>query len=207
MLKRWQQTFAAVLESSFARIVFAVFAVVAAWDTFGSQLMPPGVRENWPTAYDVAGKTTGFFPLWVWIAVGASILIAFTFEYAHRKRGGNTFYSPTVTRFPLTLEQLRALPSAPLREARRAGVVIRNETLTSETQFPEWMERYGAWREQTLKTSAEISPVLHDLLESLNEVHGYPSGLAPINGQHALRLAIISEILRRIDRYLAEHQQ
>ena len=58
---------------------------------------------------------------------------------------------------PLTLEQVRALPSALLREARRAGVVIRNEALTSETQFPEWMERYGAWREQTLKAAANIS--------------------------------------------------
>ena len=43
-------------------------------------------------------------------------------------------------------------------------------------------------------------PVLHDLLETLNEVHGYPAGLAPVNGEHALRLAIMSEILRRIGR-------
>ena len=35
-----------------SRIVFAIFG------TFGSQLMPPSVREKWPTAYDLAAKTT-----------------------------------------------------------------------------------------------------------------------------------------------------
>ena len=206
MLKRWQHTLAAVMQSRFARIVFTIFGVVAAWDTFGSQLMPPAVREKWPTAYDLAAKTTGFFPLWVWVVVGAAILIAFTIEYAHQKRGGDTFYSPTVTQTPPTPEQISALRSAPLREARRAGVAIRNEALTSEAQFPEWMERYRAWREQTLKAAANVSPVLHDLLETLNEMHGYPTGLAPVNGEHARRLAIVSEMLRRIDRYLADHQ-
>jgi hypothetical protein len=68
------------------------------------------------------------------------------------------------------------------------------------------MNRYGAWREQTLKAAAAVSPVLHDLLETLNEMHGYPANLVPINAEHARRLAIISEILRRIDRYLADHQ-
>jgi hypothetical protein len=34
------------MQSRFARIVFAIFGVVAAWDTFGSQLTPPGVREK-----------------------------------------------------------------------------------------------------------------------------------------------------------------
>jgi hypothetical protein len=38
-------------------------------------------------------------------------------------------------------------------------------------------------------------------------MHGYPAGLVPVYGERARRLAIISEILRRIDRYLAGHQQ
>jgi len=109
--------------------------------------------------------TSGWFPFWVWVVVGATIMIAFTLEYAHRRQatvGGNTFHSPTVTQTPPTPEQVRALPSAPLRKARKEGVAIRNEVLTSEAQFPEWMERYAAWREQTLKAAAKVSPVLHD---------------------------------------------
>lgn len=182
MLKRWQHTLAAVMESRFARAVFAVFAVVATWDTLGSQLMPPTVRQKWPTAYDVVAITSGWFPFWVWVVVGATIMIAFTLEYAHRKQatvGGNTFHSPTVTQTPPTPEQVRALPSAPLRKARKEGVAIRNEVLTSEAQFPEWMERYAAWREQTLKAAAKVSPVLHDLLDPLNEMHGIQRACFP----------------------------
>lgn len=213
MLERWRQMLAAVMASRFARAVFAVFGLVAAWDTFGSQLMPPSVRERWPTVYDLAAKTTGYFPWGVWVAVGATILIAFVLEYAHRKSGangsvtvsgGNTFYSPTVTQIPPTPEQIRALPSAPLRKARRTGVAIRNERLTSEDQFPDWLARYQAWREETLKAAAKLSPVLHDLLETLNEMHGYPANATPVNEEHARRLAIMSEILLRIDKYLAD---
>jgi hypothetical protein len=186
-----------------------IWAVVAAWDTLGSQLMPPGLREKWPTTYDVVAKTTGYFPFWVWILVGAAMLMAFVLEYAHRKqggRGGDTFYSPTVTQHPPTPAQLRALPTAPLRQARKEGVALRNRVLASDEQFAEWMERYHAWRERTLSAAAKASPVLHDLLDTLNEMQGYPAGVIPFNDEHARRLAIVSEILRRIDRYLAAQQ-
>src|SRR3990170_643025 len=98
MLKRWQHTLAAVMQSRLARIVLGLWAVVAFWDTLGSQLMPPDVKEKWPTAFDGIAKTTGYFPFWVWILAGAGFLMAFVLEYAHRKQaavGGNVFFSPT----------------------------------------------------------------------------------------------------------------
>ena len=179
------------MQSRFARIVFAIFGVVAAWDTFGSQLTPPGVREKWPTTYDLAAKTTGFFPLWVWVAVGAAILIAFTVEYAHQKRGSNTFYSPTVTQIPPTPAQIRAERSAPLRRARKVGVDLRNERIGNDDQFASWVNCYTLWRQETLASATKLSPVLHDRLETLNETRGIPGGVQIFSREHELRIAII----------------
>jgi hypothetical protein len=86
-------------------------------------------------------------------------------------------------------------------------VKIRNEKLNGVDQLPDWVERYGLWREQTLKAAATLSAVLHDRLETLNEVHGIPANVFIINPEHGRYVAIISEILRRIDKYLEEHEQ
>lgn len=209
---------AAVLQSRFVRLVLAVWAAIGAWDLLGAQLVPPSWRQNWPTIYDAVVMTSGYFPWWVWLVVGALIMTAFSLEYAgHQKRRadasgassvGNTFYSPTATQIPPTPEQVRAIPSAPLRKMRKEGVALRNEHLSNDDEFALWLGRYGLWREGTLDAAATLSPVLHDRLETLNEIHGgIPGGVQVFSPEHGHCLSIVSEILRRVDKYLEEHQQ
>ncbi len=142
----------------------------------------------------------------------------FALEYAgHHKRraeasgtlsGGNTFYSPTLTQIPPTPEQIKALASAPLRKMRKDGVALRNEHLRNDDHFSQWRLRYGLWREGTLAAAAKLSPVLHDRLETLNEIYGgIPGGVQVFSPEHAQCLSIMSEILRRVDKYLEVHEQ
>jgi hypothetical protein len=135
-------------------------------------------------------------------------LIAFTLDYAHKKRaGGVGVPSPTVTQTPPTPEQLRALPSAPLRKLRKDGVALRNEHLRNDAEFDQWRARYVLWREETLAAAAKLSPVLHDRLETLNEIRGgIPRGVQVFSADHAYCLSIMSEILRRVDKYLEERE-
>jgi hypothetical protein len=167
---------------------------------------------------DLVEMTTGYLPWWVWLVMVATTVALSSLVYAgHQKRranaavasaaGGSVIYPPTVTQHPPTPAQVRAIPSAPLRKARKAGVGIRNETIRNDGEFEDWSRRYGLWREEILAAAAKLSPMLHDRLETLNEMGGIPGNVAIFSPEHRRHVAIISEILRRVDRYLEEHEQ
>jgi hypothetical protein len=89
---------------------------------------------------------------------------------------------------------------------RKAGVALRNERVRDEAEFAEWMRRYGVWREETLGAAAKSSPVLHDLIEIVNEVGPIPANVEVFCPEHKRLVGKMSEMLRRIDKYLTDRQ-
>jgi hypothetical protein len=90
-----------------------------------------------------------------------------------------------------------------LWDLRESGVQIRNEF---PVNFPNWHRRVYEWRDQLLDASGVLSVNLRRHLQTLNETHGYPSDIQIVGEnhkqEHDLDLRVISEMLRRLERYL-----
>jgi class 3 adenylate cyclase len=84
---------------------------------------------------------------------------------------------------------------------RKAGIVIRNKLIQAH-ELPAWIEAYEAWRAEVLKLAEVISADLYSHLETLNEVRPPPGNLSCVNDEHEHLVAVMSEILRRLDTYL-----
>jgi hypothetical protein len=109
------------------------------------------------------------------------------------------------------LELARRLDDRELRQRtlnliwdlRERGVQIRNEF---PVNFPVWHRRVNEWRLQLLDAAGVLSVNLRRHLETLNETHDFPSNIELVGGthteDHALDLRVISEVLRRLERYL-----
>ncbi len=66
------------------RVVVPLWAVVSAWDTFGSQLLPADLAQRMPRLYHLAASLTGLLPWSFWLLVLATVLVLVAFEYAYR---------------------------------------------------------------------------------------------------------------------------
>ena len=90
-----------------------------------------------------------------------------------------------------------------LWDLRENGVQIRNEF---PVNFPNWHRRVNEWRDQVLDAAGVLSTNLRRHLQTLNETHGYPSDIQIVggshDGEHKLDLSVISETLRRLEKYL-----
>jgi hypothetical protein len=88
-------------------------------------------------------------------------------------------------------------------DLREEGVKIRNEF---PVNFPNWQRRAAEWRVQVFNAAGVLSTNLRRHLQTLNETHGYPSDIQIVggshDGDHKLELCVISEILRRLEKYL-----
>lgn len=84
---------------------------------------------------------------------------------------------------------------------RKTGVVIRNK-LIQKHELPAWIDAYEAWRAGVLKNAGMISSDLYSHLETLNEVGAPPGNLSYVDDEHYRLVAVISEILRRLETYL-----
>jgi len=98
------------------------------------------------------------------------------------------------------LDQLWAL--------RKIGVGLRNEPV-EEATMESWLRRQNEWRQSVYEAAGGVSINLRNHLEILNEVGAAPapSLAAPYvlrikNQLHLHFVTIISEILRRLERYL-----
>jgi hypothetical protein len=88
-------------------------------------------------------------------------------------------------------------------DLREKGVQIRNEF---PVNFPNWHRRVYEWRDEVLNAAGILSTNLRRHLQTLNETHGYPTDIQIVGelrgDAHKLDLCIISEILRRLEKYL-----
>ena len=88
-------------------------------------------------------------------------------------------------------------------DLREKGVQIRNE---SPVNFPNWHRRVYEWRDEVLNAAGVLSTNLRRHLQTLNETHGYPIDIQIVGelhgDEHKKDLGIISEILRRLEKYL-----
>ena len=88
-------------------------------------------------------------------------------------------------------------------DLREEGVRIRNEF---PVNFPVWHRRCEEWRESVLDATGVLSVNLRRHLQTLNETHGYPTDIQIVggvhDGEHKLDLSVISEMLRRLEKYL-----
>jgi hypothetical protein len=101
---------------------------------------------------------------------------------------------------------IRRSPIERLSELRKSGVPLRNLPVTSATEFNAWMESFWAWRRETIDAAKKASKRLADRLEVLGEMYGFPAGIIPFNSEHARLLGVMSEILRRVEKYIETHQ-
>jgi hypothetical protein len=90
-----------------------------------------------------------------------------------------------------------------LWDLRESGVQIRNEF---PVNFPNWHRRVNEWRNQLLDAAGVLSVNLRRHLQTLNETHGYPRDIQIVGEnhkqEHELDLRVISEMLRRLEKYL-----
>jgi hypothetical protein len=90
---------------------------------------------------------------------------------------------------------------------REVGVPLRNRSITSHTALQTWLVEVDAWREALYAKAAEISPGLADHLRTLNEMGPPPanSQLFAAEPRHGHMVTVMSEILRRMSKYLEEN--
>jgi hypothetical protein len=88
-------------------------------------------------------------------------------------------------------------------DLREKGVQIRNEF---PVNFLDWHRRFEEWRKSVLDAAGVLSVNLRRHLQTLNETHGYPTDIQLVggvhDGEHKLDLSVISEMLRRLEKYL-----
>jgi len=100
----------------------------------------------------------------------------------------------------------RRSPIERLSQLRKIGVRLRNSPVTSPTEFELWTERFRSWRKEIIDAANTASKRLADRLEVLNEMYAFPAGIIPLNSEHARLLGIVSEILRRVEKYVETHR-
>ena len=101
---------------------------------------------------------------------------------------------------------VRRSPIERLSQLRKIGVPLRNSPVTSPMEFELWAERFWSWRKEIINTAKNASNRLADRLEVLNEMYGFPAGIIPFDSEHARLLGIMSEILRRMEKYIEAHR-
>jgi hypothetical protein len=88
---------------------------------------------------------------------------------------------------------------------RRNGVVLRNQQLHDDDEFSSWNKEYKDWRRAVLFHAGVISANLEHRLETLNEVGEPPDIGSPYRGSaHKQAVSVMSEMLRRMERFLEE---
>lgn len=104
------------------------------------------------------------------------------------------------------LEDDQADKWAALRSLRREGVKIRNQRLITILDLPKWTARYEKWRLDIIEAVGHLSPNLRSRIEVLNEMYGIPANAVPMSKEHKRQLGIMSEILRRVEKYIEKHE-
>lgn len=89
-----------------------------------------------------------------------------------------------------------------LRQLREEGVRLRNEQVPDVAALPSWTQRQEAWCAQIYEAAGRVSANLRGDIETLNAVGPPPVGAPPVSEQHRHAVAVISEILRRVEAYI-----
>ena len=74
-----------VLDHPWVKIALAVWAIIAAYDTFSSQILPEWLAAKAPKVREVVAMTSGWLPYWAWLLILAALLVVASFEYAFRR--------------------------------------------------------------------------------------------------------------------------
>jgi hypothetical protein len=76
----------AILNHRWVKFALSLWAVVAAYDTALSQVIPASWGEQFPKVRELIGMTSGWLPFWAWLLILALLLTMASFEYAFRRR-------------------------------------------------------------------------------------------------------------------------
>jgi hypothetical protein len=63
-------------------VALVIWAIISAWDTAVSELLPASWANKAPKVYGVIEMTSGWLPFWGWLLVGIAILSFASFEFA-----------------------------------------------------------------------------------------------------------------------------
>jgi hypothetical protein len=106
-----------VLAHKIVRFTLFLWAVVCAYDTALSQLIPESVGNRFPKVRDAVAMTSGWLPLSTWLLILAAILLIATLQLAVRR--GKIAESPTPS--PLADGKTRDLAGIANAILERAG--------------------------------------------------------------------------------------
>lgn len=67
------------------QFALSLWAIIAAYDTALSQIIPASWVERFPKVRELITMTSGWLPFWGWLLILAAVLIVASFEYAFRR--------------------------------------------------------------------------------------------------------------------------
>ena len=74
-----------IIDHPAIRVALLIWAIIAAYDTFSSQILPETLAKKAPKVREVIVMTSGWLPFWVWLLLLAAILIFASLEFALRR--------------------------------------------------------------------------------------------------------------------------
>src|SRR5713226_4872681 len=75
-----------ILDRPVPKALFAIWGLIAVWDTFVSQFIPEEIAKSFPKAHQVITMTYGWLSVQTWLLIGAAIVVLVSLEYAARHR-------------------------------------------------------------------------------------------------------------------------
>lgn len=75
-----------VIDRPVPKFLLWCWGVLAAWDTFVSQFIPEETAKSFPKAHQVIAMTSGWLSIQTWVAIGATIIVLISLEYAARHK-------------------------------------------------------------------------------------------------------------------------
>jgi hypothetical protein len=74
-----------IVDHPAVRVALLLWAIIAAYDTFSSQILPDTLAKKAPKVREVIVMTSGWLPFWAWLLLLAAILVFASLEFALRR--------------------------------------------------------------------------------------------------------------------------
>jgi hypothetical protein len=84
-----------ILNHRWVSWALCLWAIIAAYDTALSQVIPASWGDRFPKVREMVAVTSGFLPFWVWLLILAALLVLASLEYAFRRSALSTDGAPT----------------------------------------------------------------------------------------------------------------